>query len=145
LTREHVGIFVQKLLDTVLGSYHDLARFAIKPIVVSAQPAVDAAAYRHAIAWGVLLVSPGHPTPYELLADVENQQLPERVAERILRDCPTLAARLWRPFNRILVVAEDKQHMHFTLQADQIYGADQTGSILDFWSQCALEASHTER
>jgi hypothetical protein len=138
LTREHIGIFLQKLLDTLLGSYYDLTRFAIKPVVVSAQPAIDGAAYRCAIAWGILLVGPERPTPYELLDVAENGHLPNRAAQRLMRDCPPLATRLWRAF---LPRADDGGQVRLVVDAQYVYGADQVAGILDFWGECEQVAS----
>ena len=55
--RQHIGVFVQKIIDILLGFYDDIGHLRIKPILVSASSRVDLAAWRHAVAWGVLLLT----------------------------------------------------------------------------------------
>lgn len=138
LSREHIGIFLQKLLDTLLGSYYDLGRFAVKPIVVSARPAIDGAAYRCAISWGILLVGPQRPSPFELLDVAENGNLSYQATQRLICDCPPLAKRLWRAF---LPRTNDGGQARLIVDAQHVYGADQVAWIMDLWRECEQLAS----
>jgi len=139
LTREHVGIFVQKLLDTVLGADQDIARFTLKPVLVSGQPAVDIAAYRYAIAWGILLVGPGRLTPFELGQDLRLQQRNTQKAQHVAQDWLLLATHLWRPFNQMLSRTEPMPSLRFSLNAEYIYGAAQITRVMEIWDACERE------
>ena len=68
ITRQHISEFVSKLLDVSLGSASELSAPDIKPIFVSGLSQIDAAAWQYAVSWGVPIVTPTRPTPWELLA-----------------------------------------------------------------------------
>lgn len=138
-TRETVGIFVQKLLDTFLGSYDDIGHLLIKPVLVSGLHSIDAAAWRHAVAWGILLISPDRPTPLAILRATEQSSVITPAHEQLTSDCRDLTTRLWRPFNTI-VSRRDDSTMDFSLNASNIYGSDKTERILEQWSECLDDA-----
>jgi hypothetical protein len=140
LTREVVGIFVQKLLDTLLGSYDEIGQFAIKPVLVSGHGTIDLAAWYHAIAWGILLISPDRPTPFDLLSAIQHTNSATPAAQRLAADCENLASQLWRPFNRI-VSRPSSDSWSFSLDARRIYGAEKTHQLLDQWSECVADAA----
>jgi hypothetical protein len=68
IIRQHISEFVAKLLDVTLGSADQIGAAAVKPVFVSGLPHIDAAAWSSAVSWGVLLITPSRPTPWELLA-----------------------------------------------------------------------------
>jgi hypothetical protein len=140
ITRQTVGIFVQKLLDTLLGSYADIGHFALKPVIVSGNTVVDRAAWRHAAAFGILLITPDLLTPHELVGILQREQAPTPAVRRLTEESNLLADRLWRKFNSILL-APSSNTQTFPLAADQIYDANLTAQLLAQWSECARLAA----
>jgi len=135
LTRQHIGIFVHKLLDILLASHDHFDGIAIMPILVSAGPQISPAAWLHAISWGVLLVSPQRATPQEYLAHFE--RLPESVAAADLRaECEQLARWLWRPIDH-LVYPSQPTSLLYTIATDQILDGDTCRRLLEEWEQCS--------
>jgi len=130
ITREIVGIFVQKLLDTLLGSYAEIGHFALKPLIVSGNADVDASAWRYAAAFGILLI-----VPHEVIGILQREHARTAVAQRLADECAVLAAHLWRPFNTILHGPDHKSET-FPLAADQIYDANRTTQLLAQWDEC---------
>jgi hypothetical protein len=139
LTREHVGIFVQKLLDTLLGSQDEIGHLVIKPIIVSALPKVDVAARRHAMAWGILLLTPIDSTPLEILGALSDRRGFDAALDFLASECAELAVRTWRPFNDILCPPTDHTHI-FALHADRIRDANQVSQLLEQCNECWTSA-----
>lgn len=135
LGRQHIGIFVHKLLDILLAARDHYRAIAIKPILVSAGPKVSAAAWLHAISWGVLLISAQLPTPFEVMTHLE--ELPAMVNDEVLRgECEHLVQRLWRPLDR-LVYPSKPHSLIYHVATDQILERDQSQQLLDAWQRCA--------
>lgn len=139
ITREIVGIFVQKLLDTLLGSYEDIGHFACKPVIVSGNSSVHAAAWRHAAAFGILLIVPDRPTPHEIVGVLQRKDTHPASVRRFVDECAALASRLWRPFNSILQVPHHNS-LTYTLAAEQIFDIDRTTQLLAQWDECIQTA-----
>ncbi|HEV2458439.1 MAG TPA: hypothetical protein VGS80_08735 [Ktedonobacterales bacterium] len=140
VTREIVGIFVQKLLDTLLGSYEDIGHFAVKPVIVSGNSSADSAAWRHAAAFGILLIVPDRPTPHEVVGILQGANEQTVSARRLADETAVLATRLWRPFSNILRAPRDTS-LTFALEADQIFNADLTAQLLGQWDECIQMAT----
>jgi hypothetical protein len=140
VTREIVGIFVQKLLDTLLGSYAEIGHFALKPLIVSGNAAVDTAAWRYAAAFGILLIVPDRPTPHEVVGILQREHAHTATAQRLADESAVLATHLWRPFNNILHGPDHKSET-FPLAADQIYDANRTTQLLAQWDECTQMAA----
>src|SRR5690348_2000459 len=138
VTREIVGIVVMKLLDTLIGSYADIGRFAIKPVIIAGNGGADAAAFQYAAAFGVLLITPQRPTPFEMLHIIQSQQPNTPVAQRFQQECEALADELWRPFHDIL---PSRQHaLSLTLATERIYDVSRTTHLLEHWDECRQTA-----
>lgn len=138
VTREIVGIVVMKLIDTLIGSYADIGYLAIKPVIIAGNGGADAAAFQYATAFGVLLITPERPTPFEMLDVIRAQGLTTPVAQRFQQECEALADELWRPFGDIL---PSRQHaLSLTLAAERIYDANQTAHLLEHWDECRQTA-----
>ncbi len=138
VTREIVGIVVMKLLDTLIGSYADMGHFAIKPVIIAGNGGADAAAFQYAAAFGILLITPERPTPFEMLHIIQSQQPSTPVARRFQHECEALADELWRPFGDIL---PSRQHaLSLTLAAERIYDANRTAQLLEHWDECRQTA-----
>ena len=135
ITRQHVSEFVAKLLDVTLGSTDEIGAFAIKPVFVSGLPNIDANAWSYAVSWGVLLITPSHPTPWELLVSLNAVGSQVGAAHHIITDCEEACGQLWRPLNAILNVA-DVRNERFHISANAIYNTQRTTDILSFWSEC---------
>jgi len=138
VTREHISIFVMKLIDMLLGSAEELGRLDVKPVFVSALPQIDAAAWTFAVAWGVLLISPTRPTPFELIAELQGRASSATSLIRLQTECEALAPLLWRPLNRILV---SDGSLRFTMDGAGVLEAGRTGQILDAWRECGEGAA----
>lgn len=138
LTRQHVGIFVHKLLDILLAPRQHIEGTTIKPMLVSAGSHISAAAWLHAISWGVLLISPQRPTPMEIVSTLRT--LPSSAAVAALRaDCAQLAERLWRPIDR-LVFPSKPNSVLYTIATDLILDHDACQALTEEWKQCVLRA-----
>lgn len=138
LTRQHVGIFVYKLFDVLLGSREHYAGIAVKPVMVSAGPLVSPHAWLHAASWGVILVSPQRPTPLEILAALDT--LPSSLAVSQLReDCERLVNYLWRPLER-LIYPSMPGSVTYNVATDLILELDTTKQLIEEWKRCALRA-----
>lgn len=135
ITRQHISEFVTKLLDITVGSSKEIGSLSIKPVFVSGLPNIDGAVWNYAVSWGVLLISPARPTPWELAALCSSVGLVGEAVRHILEDCRAAGEQLWRPFNAIVSPA-DVHHQTFNLKAPNIYGAQRTAEILEFWSEC---------
>ncbi len=149
ITRQHVSEFVAKLLDVTLGSADEIGAFAIKPVFVSGLPNIDANAWSYAVSWGVLLITPLHPTPWELLSSLDAADSQIEAAHHIITDCEEACGQLWRPLNAILNVADARKE-RFHLSANAIYNTQRTNSVLEFWRECqrtvlALTSAHQAR
>jgi hypothetical protein len=138
VTREHISIFVMKLIDMLLGSAEELGHLAVKPVFSSALPHIDAAAWAFATSWGVLLLSPTQMTPYEIIAEIGEGTPSSQSAARLKSECETIAPLLWRPLNHILSGAGS---VRFTLDGAGIFNADRVGQILDAWRECRTGAA----
>jgi hypothetical protein len=139
VTREHISVFVMKLIDMLLGSADELGRLDVKPVLVSALPQIDAAAWAFAISWGVLLISPTRPTPFELMAALQRRGSSATSSMRLQAECEALAPLLWRPLNRILVSTGSLRH---TMESAGIFEAESTSQVLDAWRECCDGAAH---
>jgi hypothetical protein len=138
LTREHVGIFVHKLLDILLAPRDHYAALTIMPILVSAGPRISPNAWLHAVSWGVLLISPQRPTPLEVLAHLE--PLPNSSAVIDLRtECERLARRLWRPIDRVIHPSRPDSLTYY-IETDQILERDVCHQLVESWEQCVARA-----
>jgi len=135
VTREHIGVSVQRLLDTLMGSFNEIGYQAIYPVLVSATPRVDDAALRHAIAWGVLLIAPNRMTPFEMLSEIERLAFQSRASHELAERATELCAYLWRPFTALLQPATGEVNV-FRFDANHIYGAEKTNQIIELWSEC---------
>jgi hypothetical protein len=135
ITRQHVSEFVAKLLDVVLGSADQIGAYAVKPVFVSGLPNIDATAWSYAVSWGVLLIAPSRPTPWELLGSLKVTHTQTETLHQITRDCEVTCEQLWRPFNTIITLT-DNQNMRFDLSANAIYSAQRATDILEFWHEC---------
>ncbi len=139
LSRELVGIFIQKLIDTLIGSYDELGHFAIKAAIVSALPHIDDAARHYAAAWGVLLVGPEDASPFEILEAIQKSSKTSPATEHLERECEALASHLWRPFNKILYPAQQGRDI-FCLDANRIYDASRVQQLVVQCSECLESA-----
>ena len=144
ITREILGIYVQKLLDIILGSYDDIGHMSIKPVLVSGQNGIDTAASQHAVAWGILLIAPGRPTPFDILYAIQHTQLATPRLQQLAADCERVALHLWRPLNNIIYRERRSNHPNpiFLIDSSQIYDAQQTTLILEEWNECLESAEH---
>jgi hypothetical protein len=139
LTREHVGVFVQKLLDTLLGSYEEIGHLAVKPVIVSALSNVDDAARCYALAWGILIIAPTDATLFEMLHAIQSQHLTSTAAQDLAHECGLLASRLWRPFNSIFHPAQ-QSHSTFSVECGDVYDANHVRQLLVQVRECAEAA-----
>jgi hypothetical protein len=139
LTRELIGIFVQKLLDSVLGSDEAIGHLRIQPVVVSRFPHVDDAAYRLAVAWGILLISPDRPTPFEIIHHIQTHQVSGTAASRLMHDCEILGPDLWRSFNRFVATSGNILRM-YSLDPTSIHDAQHTAELIEQWTECGERA-----
>jgi hypothetical protein len=139
ITREHISVFVMKLIDMLLGSADELGRLDVKPVFVSALPQIDAAAWAFAVAWGVLLISPTRLTPFELVAALQGLDASARSAVRLQAECEALVPLLWRPLNRIIVSTGSLRHI---VESAAIFEAGRTSQVLDAWRECCDGAAH---
>jgi hypothetical protein len=138
LNRQHVGIFVHKLLDVLLASRSHFEAVAIRPVLVSAGPRISPAAWLHAIAWGVSLVSPQRPTPWEILRSLES--LPNSPGVSDLRaDCEQLAQSLWRQINRLVYPSKLDSSL-YNVATDLILGRDACLHLIEEWEYCVARA-----
>jgi hypothetical protein len=149
ITRQHIGEFVAKLLDVLLGSADEIGSYAIKPVFVSGLPNIDANAWSYAISWGVLVITPSRPTPWELLASLNAMGSPTESVHHVVADCEEACAQLWRPFNDILALT-DIHNKRFDLSANAVYNVQRTTDVLEFWSECqrtvlAFTSAHQAR
>ncbi len=135
ITRQQLGEFITKLLDIALGSADEIASLSIKPVFVSGLPNIDTAAWSYAVSWGVLLIAPSRPTPWELIASIESAQLSDEGKRRVVDDCNAVGDQLWRPFNAIVSLA-DARDQRFNLSARAIYDARRAAEVLDYWTEC---------
>jgi hypothetical protein len=134
LGRQHVGILVQKLLDILLASREHFAGIAIKPVLVSAGPKIDAAAWLHAVSWGILLVSPHRPTPLEILDRFASAIDSPDVAD-LRGECDELIHLLWRPIDR-LVYPSAPRSVIYHIATDKILDKGTCQQVIDLWQQC---------
>jgi hypothetical protein len=135
ITRQHISEFVAKLLDITLGSADQIGAFAIKPVFVSGLPNIDTAAWSYAVSWGVLLITPSRPTPWELLSSFNAAGTQIDSVRHIATDCEEACQELWRPFNTIIKLA-DPGNERFDLSANAIYNAQRAADVLEFWREC---------
>lgn len=139
LSRAQIGIFVQKLFDVFLAPHDHLRGVDIKPVLVSAGAKVSPAAWAHAIAWGVLLVTPERVTPFEILGAIQAHST--RSASRsLVADCERLANELWRPFNKLLLPAAAQSTL-YQVASQRIYDRETCRDLLDSWNECIVRAS----
>jgi len=131
ITRQHLSEFAAKLLDVVLGSADQLGAFAVKPVFVSGLPHIDANAWHYAISWGVLLVSPSRPTPWELLDLLSGHE----AAMHLTAECEALCGQLLRSLTATITLA-DSDAARFNLAANAIYGTQQVSAVLESWREC---------
>jgi hypothetical protein len=134
LGRQHVGIFVHKLLDVLLAMGDTYSAIAIKPILISGGPKVSLAAWLHAISWGVLLVSAQRPTPFAVMAHLESLPRTSDAAE-LYEECDQLAHRIWRPMDR-LVYPSEPHSLIYHIATDRILERDECQQLLDAWQRC---------
>ena len=139
ITRQHVSEFLSKLLDIVLGSVSEAGVPAIKPIFVSGLSQIDDAAIRYAVSWGVPIIAPSRPTPWDLLTLLRGSTIRTDAARSIIRDCEATCQYLWRPINATVRVA-DAASGRFCLSTSDIYDAQRVSDILEFWSDCHRSA-----
>lgn len=140
ITRQIVGIVVQKLFDTLLGSQVEIGHFRMKSLILAGHSGADAAAFRYAASFGILLITPERPTPHEILDLLRNDTCPGTNARQQLeRDCELLAPMLWRPFDQLLRPGPDASTR--TLVADSIFTANQTAQIAELWDECLASAA----
>jgi hypothetical protein len=139
LTRAHIGILVQKLFDVFLAPHDHLRGVDIKPVLVSAGAKVSPAAWTHALAWGVLLVTPQRVTPFEILGAIQMRS-PRPASRPILSDCERLGKELWRPFNRLLLPAAPQSTL-YQVASHRIYDLETCRDLLDLWNDCIVRAS----
>lgn len=135
ITRQHISEFVAKLLDVTMGSADQIGSCAIKPVFVSGLSEIDAAAWNYAVSWGVLLITPARPTPWELLASLAAADTQAESRQHLVSDCEALCRELWRPFNAVVQVA-DIHNNRFDLAANAIYSAQRVMEVLGFWHEC---------
>jgi hypothetical protein len=135
VTRQHVSEFIAKLLDVMLGSADQIGAYAIKPVFVSGLPHIDATAWSYAVSWGVLLIAPSRPTPWELLGSLNAVHSQTETPHQLTTDCEVACEQLWRPFNTIITLT-DNQKARFELSANAIYTAQRAADILQFWHEC---------
>jgi hypothetical protein len=141
LSRAHIGIFVQKRFDVFLAPHDHLRGVDIKPVLVSAGAKVSPAAWAHAIAWGVLLVTPERMTPFEMLGAIQARSTRSASGIGILvTDCERLAKELWRPFNKLLLPAAAQSTL-YQVAAQQIYDRETCRDLLDAWNECIVRVS----
>lgn len=138
LSRQHVGIFIHKLLDILLAPRHHVDGVTIKPMLVSAGPHISSAAWLHAISWGALLISPQRPTPTEILATLATVPASAPASE-LRMDCEQLTQRLWRPINR-LVFPSKPNSVLYTVATDLIFDHDACQLLTEEWKQCVIRA-----
>lgn len=138
--RQHVGIFIQKILDILLGSYDDIGHLTIKPILASAAARVDRSAWRHAVAWGVLLLTPDRVTPFAITYALQKQAANHSNHRALQQECEALARDLWRPFTKILS-APSSSSLDFRLNAAQVFDAQRITQVLDHWADCEMMAA----
>jgi hypothetical protein len=138
LTREHVGIFVHKLLDILLASREHYQTLSIMPILVSAGPRISDTAWLHAASWGVLLISPQRLTPLEILARLDALPAVSDVIN-LRADCEQLIQRIWRPINR-LVYPPRPNSLVYHIETDQILDRDTSKRMIEFWDACVVRA-----
>jgi hypothetical protein len=138
VTRQIVGIFVQKLMDTVLGSYAEIGHFALKPAIVAGNAGADGAAFQYAVAFGILLITPGRPTPYALLHRLDRERVLTPAMQDLKRDCQTLATHLWRPLSSLLMLTPNASA--FTLAVEHIFDAHRTAQVIAGWDECLRTA-----
>jgi len=138
VTREDVGVFIQKLLDTLLGSDESLGHLRILPIIVSGTTNVDAAALQLAVGWGILTISPARLTPFEILYELDFRQLGGPTADRLRANCHLLGPDLWRPFNRFVSPAQTARL--FALDETSVYRASRISELLEQWAECVEDA-----
>jgi hypothetical protein len=139
VTREHISIFVMKLIDMLLGSAEELGHLAVKPVFASALPEIDSAAWAFAASWGVLLLSPAQATPHEIAAKIGEGASLSHSAAQLKAECETIAPLLWRPLNHIL---SGTGSLRFSLDSSGVFNADRVGQILDAWRECRVGAAH---
>lgn len=134
LGRQHVGIFVQKLLDILLAPREHFAGVSIKPILVSAGPKIHTAAWLHAVSWGILLVSPHRPTPLEILHRLASSIDSPDITE-LRGECSELTRLLWRPIDR-LVYPSAQGSMIYHIATDKILDKGTCQQVIELWQQC---------
>jgi hypothetical protein len=131
LGRQHVGIFVHKLLDVLLATDDTYRAIAIKPILITGGPKVSLAAWLHAISWGILLVSAERPTPLEIMAQLESLPQTHDTAD-LHAECEQLAHRIWRPIDR-LVYPSEPHSLIYHIATDRILERDESQQLLNAW------------
>jgi hypothetical protein len=140
VTREHITIFVHKLIDMVLGSATEIGARAIMPVFVSGLDLVDMAAYSAAISWGILLVTPSLVTPHSIITRAQ-QQVPSPPLESLIKDCLLVNSHVWRSFQSILHCDVHNQNT-FMIQSDHIFSTYVTAEIRQLWLDCIQSALH---
>jgi hypothetical protein len=136
ITRQHLSEFAAKLLDVVLGSADQIGAFAVKPVFVSGLPHIDANAWHYAVSWGILLISPSRPTPWELLDLLSVHD----AAVHLTAECEALCGQLLRSLTATITLA-DSHTARFSVAANAIYGAQQVSSVLESWRECQRAAA----
>ena len=134
LGRQHVGILVQKLLDILLAPREHFSGISIKPLLVSAGPKIDDAAWLHAVSWGILLVSSYRPTPLEMLDRLASSSDSADITE-LRAECEELARLLWRPIDR-LVYPSASGSVIYHIATDKILDKGTCQQVIEFWQQC---------
>lgn len=134
LTRQHVGVFIYKLLDVLLGTRDYLGPVDVKPILACAGSKISAAAWSHAISWGVLLVAPDRPTPAELLTILPSGSDSVEI-QALQSDCEILAHQLWRPINRLVYPSTPDSLIYF-VDTNRIYDKSACQRLIELWQQC---------
>jgi hypothetical protein len=134
ITREIVSIFVYKLLDVFLGSIDEIGMRPVYPILVSAFPTIDLAAYYAALSWGILVISPYLLTPCDMLVAIKQLPTPTERVQESVKECQWLAERIWRPLQTVISKC-DGQSSLFKLDAGQIYSLDVVREIYQQWEE----------
>jgi hypothetical protein len=135
IARQHIGEFVLKLLDVMLGSAREIGAVSLKPVFVSGLSNIDSNAWSYAVSWGVLLVAPSYPTPWELLTMLGEGETQNDATRQLAADCEEVGRHLWRPFNDIMTLA-DPHTERFDVLAPAVYTAERVTDILQFWTEC---------
>ncbi len=134
LTREHVSIFVMKLVDMCLGAFEELQHIQIHPILVCNSDRVNRAAYLFAISWGVLLISSETPSPYALAAKLRQYPNGEALLATQIADNLYLGNQCWRPFNS-LFEHDPRDTSKVILNRNAILGLPKSAMLWEQWTE----------